>query len=47
MHTEQRKPSVDVCRSFLIGAGQGGVIDENEESIIQRLNNVVKHLSRA
>ncbi|KAG8216411.1 hypothetical protein J3R82DRAFT_6516 [Butyriboletus roseoflavus] len=24
----------------------GGVIDENEESIIQRLNNVVKHLSQ-
>ncbi|KAH0834786.1 hypothetical protein J3R83DRAFT_10387 [Lanmaoa asiatica] len=24
----------------------GGVIDENEESIVQRLNNVVKHLSR-
>lgn len=32
---------------FLIGACQGGVIDENEEYIIQRLNNVVKLLSRA
>ena len=25
---------------------QGGVIDENEDAIVQRLNNVVKYLSR-
>ena len=25
---------------------QGGVIDESEDAIVQRLNNVVKYLSR-
>ena len=46
MHTEQRKPSLDVRHGFPYQCLQGGVIDENEDAIIQRLNNVVKHLSR-